>query len=165
MHRCALGTAPRRRRTTRPEQDTLRWPRFLPSSQSSRALGFTGIEAGAANIARLLFHVFVALVVIFPVPGFTILKRRRAGTPLAVTRQISLFPNSKGHPVIDDPYSEDIRDLFDWRSAVARVDQPGGAASAGVENDDLALALQLLTCNSRDREQFVGLRGGAESAA
>lgn len=39
------------------------------------ALGFTGIEAGAADIARLLFHVFVALVVVFLVPGFTIFKR------------------------------------------------------------------------------------------
>ena len=39
------------------------------------ALGFTGIEAGAADIARLLFYVFVALVVIFLVLGFTIFKR------------------------------------------------------------------------------------------
>ena len=161
-----MRARPRRRRTTRPEQDTLRWaPIFAVIAIVAGALGFTGIEAGAANIARLLFHVFVALVAIFLVPGFTTLKRRRAGTPLAVTRQTSLLPHSKGQPVIDDQYSEDIRDLFDWRSAAARVDQPGGAASAGVENDDLALALQLLTCNSRDREQFVGLRGGDESAA
>ena len=67
--------------------------------------------------------------------------------------------------MIDDPYSEDIRGLFDWRSAAARAGQPGGTASAGVENDDLALALQLLTCNSRDRAQFIGLRGGDAPAA
>ena len=66
----------------------------------------------------------------------------------------------------DDQHSEDLRGLFDWRSAAARVGQPGGAASSsGIDNDDLALALQLLSCNSRDREQFVGVRGGAATAA
>ena len=60
--------------------------------------------------------------------------------------------------MIDDPTSEDIRSLFDWRSA----SQEGGeAASSPVANDDLALALSLLSCNSRDREQF---RGGRTSA-
>jgi hypothetical protein len=78
--------------------------------------------------------------------------------------RVPLLP-LKGSIVIDDPHSEDIRGLFDWRSAVARVEQPGGTASAGVENDDLALALQLLSCNSRDREQFGGRRAGAASAA
>ena len=39
------------------------------------ALGFTGIEAGAADIARLLFYVFLALVVIFLLLGFTLFKR------------------------------------------------------------------------------------------
>ncbi len=68
--------------------------------------------------------------------------------------------------MITDQTREDLRGLFDWRSAAARLERPGGAASASmVENDDLALALQLLSCNCRDREQFVGLRGGAAAAA
>jgi hypothetical protein len=55
--------------------------------------------------------------------------------------------------VIDDQSSEDIRSLFDWRSA----SQEGNAAAGSpVANDDLALALSLLSCNSRDREQFRG---------
>ena len=68
--------------------------------------------------------------------------------------------------MIDDQTREDIRGLFDWRSAGARPGPPGGPAStAGVANDDLALALQLLSCNPRDREQFVSTRGGAATAA
>jgi len=60
--------------------------------------------------------------------------------------------------VIDDQQSEDIRSLFDWRNAPQDVsDRPGSP----VANDDLALALSLLSCNSRDREQF---RGGRASA-
>jgi len=60
--------------------------------------------------------------------------------------------------VIDDQSSEDIRSLFDWRSA----SHDGGEANAApVANDDLALALSLLSCNSRDREQF---RGGQAAA-
>ncbi len=60
--------------------------------------------------------------------------------------------------MIDDQRSEDIRALFDWRNAP----QDGGpAAGAPVANDDLALALSLLSCNPRDREQF---RGGAAAA-
>ncbi len=59
---------------------------------------------------------------------------------------------------------EGIRDLFDWQRAAAPPGQPGGA-SAPVANHDLALALQLLSCNSRDRRQFartpdVGARAG-----
>lgn len=55
--------------------------------------------------------------------------------------------------MIDDHSSEDIRSLFDWRSA----SQDAGAASdSPVANADLALALSLLSCNSRDREQFRG---------
>ena len=53
--------------------------------------------------------------------------------------------------MIDDHSSEDIRALFDWRSA---VHDGGQASSSPVANDDLALALSLLSCNSRDREQF-----------
>jgi len=56
--------------------------------------------------------------------------------------------------VIDDHRSEDIRALFDWRSA-AHDD----AGASPVANDDLALALSLLSCNFRDREQFQGGRG------
>ncbi|HEY9025232.1 MAG TPA: hypothetical protein VIP05_13095 [Burkholderiaceae bacterium] len=53
--------------------------------------------------------------------------------------------------MIDDHTSDDIRSLFDWRSA----SQGGtGANGSPVPNDDLALALSLLSCNSRDREQF-----------
>jgi hypothetical protein len=60
--------------------------------------------------------------------------------------------------VIDDQQNEDIRSLFDWRNA-----SQDGAETTGspVANDDLALALSLLSCNSRDREQF---RGGRASA-
>jgi hypothetical protein len=55
--------------------------------------------------------------------------------------------------VIDDHSSQDIRSLFDWRSA----SQDAGAANASpVANDDLALALRLLSCNALDREQFRG---------
>jgi uncharacterized membrane protein YtjA (UPF0391 family) len=58
------------------EQDMLRWALiFAIIAVIAGALGFTGIEAGAADIARLLFYVFVALVVIFLVLGFTIFKR------------------------------------------------------------------------------------------
>jgi hypothetical protein len=68
--------------------------------------------------------------------------------------------------VIDHPHNEDLRGLFDWRRAAARVAQPGDAASSpGLENDDLVLALQLLACNSRDREQFVGAHRRAAAAA
>jgi hypothetical protein len=60
--------------------------------------------------------------------------------------------------VIDDQQNEDIRSLFDWRNAP----QDGGVTNGSpVANDDLALALSLLSCNSRDREQF---RGGRASA-
>ena len=55
--------------------------------------------------------------------------------------------------MIDDHSSEDIRSLFDWRSATLGR---GEASSSPVANDDLALALSLLSCNSRDREQFRG---------
>lgn len=56
--------------------------------------------------------------------------------------------------MIDDHTSDDIRSLFDWRSA--SHDGGGRASSSPVANDDLALALSLLSCNSRDREQFRG---------
>ena len=60
--------------------------------------------------------------------------------------------------MIDDHPSEDIRALFDWRSA----SHAGGAANPSpVANDDLAMALRLLSCNPRDREQFRGTQAAA----
>jgi len=62
--------------------------------------------------------------------------------------------------VIDTQNTDDIRGLFDFRHGAVRPAQ-AGVAAPDVGNDDLALALQLLSCNFRDREQFVGTRGGA----
>lgn len=76
------------------------------------------------------------------------------GTPLASSSNRQPDPR-KATAVIDDPTSEDIRSLFDWRSA---SQDAGEAPSTPVANDDLALALSLLSCNSRDREQFRGGR-------
>ena len=68
--------------------------------------------------------------------------------------------------MINDQTREDIRGLFDWRNAASRSEQAdGAAASPTIANEDLALALQLLSCNSRDREQFVGTRDGTATAA
>jgi hypothetical protein len=87
-------------------------------------------------------------------PGNRPAKDKARGLP---PRRTDIRP-AKGPAVIDDHPSEDIRSLFDWRSA----SQDGGQASPSpVGNDDLALALSLLSCNSRDREQF---RGAAASA-
>jgi len=56
--------------------DMLRWALiFAVIAIVAGALGFTGIEAGAADIARLLFYVFLAIVVIFLVLGLTIFRR------------------------------------------------------------------------------------------
>jgi hypothetical protein len=82
---------------------------------------------------------------------------RGQGTPLAA-RLPTLPANRKGPIVIDDQQSEDIRSLFDWRNA---PQDSGETTASPVANDDLALALSLLSCNSRDREQF---RGGRASA-
>ena len=62
--------------------------------------------------------------------------------------------------MIDDHSREDIRALFDWRSAA-----PDSAAASGspVANDDLALALSLLSVNSRDRELFKGAHAAPTS--
>lgn len=86
-------------------------------------------------------------------PGSVRLADADEGTPLAA-RRVNL--PSKGLIVIDDHSREDIRALFDWRNAGAH----DGAQSNGspVANDDLALALSLLSVNSRDREQFQGGR-------
>ena len=54
----------------------LRWALiFAVIAVVAGPLGFTGIEAGAATIARTLFYIFVGLVVVFLVLGFTIFKR------------------------------------------------------------------------------------------
>jgi len=60
--------------------------------------------------------------------------------------------------VIDEQSSQDIRSLFDWRSAPRDT---GEASNSPAANDDLALALSLLSCNSRDREQFRGAQAAA----
>jgi hypothetical protein len=87
------------------------------------------------------------------------------GTPVA-TPPASSTPRAKGSIVIDDQTREDIRSLFDWRNAASRIEQAGDAASSPtIANDDLALALHLLSCNPRDREQFAGTRDGAATAA
>lgn len=72
------------------------------------------------------------------------------------------LPFTKGRTVINDQNRDDIRGLFDWRSAAGRLPAAGVAASPDIGNDDLALALQLLSCNSRDREQFGGTHAGSD---
>ena len=62
--------------------------------------------------------------------------------------------------MINDHTGQDIRALFDWRNASTDDQQRDGTHSL-VANDDLALALQLLSCNPRDRQQFSGARNGA----
>lgn len=85
------------------------------------------------------------------------LQRTAQGTPLAA-RLSTFHANQRGLIVIDDKQDEDIRSLFDWRN----VPQGGVRTPASpVANDDLALALSLLSCNSRDREQFRGGRAPA----
>ena len=75
------------------------------------------------------------------------------GTPLA--DRLHVPPrHAKGSIVIEDHRSEDIRALFDWRAAHDGAEANGSP----VANDDLALALSLLSCNSRDREQFLSGR-------
>jgi len=76
------------------------------------------------------------------------------GTRLA-TRSNRPPDQRKATAVIDDTPREDIRSLFDWRSASQDAAQAPGTA---VPDDELALALRLLSCNSRDREQFRGGR-------
>jgi hypothetical protein len=60
--------------------------------------------------------------------------------------------------VIDDSSGNDIRALFDWRQ------EPRDAAPSPVANDDLALALRLLSCNPLDREQFARARPATDAA-
>lgn len=65
----------------------------------------------------------------------------------------------RAHIVIDDSSGDAIRALFDWRQ------EPRDAAPSPVANDDLALALRLLSCNGRDRAQFAGARRATDAAA
>ena len=96
---------------------------------------------------------------------------RRAGWLPELARPLPHGPRHptahvKGSIVINDQARDDIRGLFDWRNAASRIEQASGATSSpAIANDDLALALQLLSCNPRDREQFAGTRGGAAAAA
>jgi hypothetical protein len=86
--------------------------------------------------------------------------RRHGGCP--ATRQPSL--HTKGRTVIDHQANQDIRTLFDWRNAAGACGTPrSGPESAPVGNSDLELALQLLACNPRDREQFMGGRSASSS--
>ena len=61
--------------------------------------------------------------------------------------------------MISDPANEDIRTLFDWRKTPT-----GDTLQLPVGNDDLALALQLLSCNPRDRAQFLSGSGSGTVA-
>jgi hypothetical protein len=66
----------------------------------------------------------------------------------------------KGSIVNLDQETQDIRDLFDWSNVSISGDTlASDPSSSRVGNDDLKLALKLLACNSRDREQFLGSRG------
>lgn len=61
-----------------------------------------------------------------------------------------------------DQANQDIRALFDWSKSSVSAEVPTGESSTGgVANDDLELALGLLACNPRDREQFRIARGDA----
>lgn len=54
----------------------LRWALiFAVIALVAGLFGFTGIEVGAAAIARTLFYVFVAFVVVLLVLGLTLFKR------------------------------------------------------------------------------------------
>ncbi len=66
--------------------------------------------------------------------------------------------------MINDQTGDNIRALFDWRNATSDHAQRD-RATCPVANDDLALALQLLSCNPRDRQQFSVARNGAAAAA
>jgi len=66
-------------------------------------------------------------------------------------------PTPKGRTVSIDQATQDIRALFDWSKGAEAEPQ----AAASVANDDLELALQLLACNPRDRQQFQGNRGSS----
>jgi uncharacterized membrane protein YtjA (UPF0391 family) len=74
-HRCALGTLPEARRRAASATHNSTRARSAGTAQIfaviafiAAALGLTGIETGAADIARPRFRVFVALVAIFRMP-------------------------------------------------------------------------------------------------
>jgi uncharacterized membrane protein YtjA (UPF0391 family) len=54
----------------------LRWALiFFVIAIVAGLLGFTGIAAGAAAIAKILFYIFLGLVVVFLILGVTIAKK------------------------------------------------------------------------------------------
>jgi uncharacterized membrane protein YtjA (UPF0391 family) len=54
----------------------LRWAAiFAVIAVIAGVFGFTGIEAGAAEIARTLFYIVVGIAVVFAVLGVTIFKQ------------------------------------------------------------------------------------------
>ncbi len=48
---------------------------FLVIALIAALFGFTGISQGAASIAKIIFFIFLALVVIFGILGITIFKK------------------------------------------------------------------------------------------
>jgi uncharacterized membrane protein YtjA (UPF0391 family) len=58
------------------ETDMLRWALiFAIIAVIAGLFGFTGIEAGAAEVSRVLFFLFVGLVVVFLVLGVSIFRK------------------------------------------------------------------------------------------
>jgi len=55
----------------------LKWTAiFLVIAIIAGLFGFTGVEAGAASIAKTIFFIFIVLVVITGLLGFTIFKKK-----------------------------------------------------------------------------------------
>jgi hypothetical protein len=55
----------------------------------------------------------------------------------------------------NDQSAMDIRTLFDWKRTSVAAGAIGGRPAVDVPDDDLELALKLVSCNSRDRKQFL----------
>lgn len=56
----------------------LKWTAiFLLIAIIAAIFGFTGIAEGAVSIAKVIFFIFIALVVVFGVLGLTILKNKK----------------------------------------------------------------------------------------
>jgi len=57
----------------------LRWAViFFLISMIAAFFGFTDVSAGAAEIAKVLFYIFVAIFVVFLVLGLTVAEKLRA---------------------------------------------------------------------------------------
>lgn len=55
----------------------LKWTAiFLVIAVIAALLGFTGIAAGATSIAKIIFFIFIGLVVLTAILGFTIFKKK-----------------------------------------------------------------------------------------